>query len=108
MKISKLIESLIKIKKISGDINFDEALVTEDNISFSNFVFHEAGYNDFNYPLKELEHISFQTEPINYEKKWMWQHTAINYINEGKTVDEAVEIANRKYNVNFDESLLAR
>ncbi len=37
---------------------------------------------------------------------FLWRHSAINYINDGKSLYEAVEIANKKYSVNFDESLL--
>lgn len=35
-----------------------------------------------------------------------WQHAAINYLNDGKSLEEAVAIANKKYSVDFDERFL--
>lgn len=37
---------------------------------------------------------------------FLWQHSAINYINDRKSLEESVAMANKKYGVNFDESLL--
>lgn len=37
---------------------------------------------------------------------FLFNHSVINYINDGKEIDEAISMANKKYSVDFDETIL--
>lgn len=47
------------------------------------------------YPFESAEH-----------KLFLWRHSAINYIYDGKTLKQAVEMANRKYSVDYCSEML--
>ncbi len=49
---------------------------------------------------------SYQFEGTERQRLFLWQHSAINYIYDGKSIEEAVEMANRKYAVDYCSEML--